>query len=53
MQQLYHLTKLSTNITETKISYLDLMITPSPQIVPCAYIRNAVSKNKPFKKNNI
>lgn len=50
MHHLYHLTKSSTNITETASSYLDLMITPSPQTVPCAYITNAVSKNKPFKR---
>ncbi|WP_419611672.1 reverse transcriptase domain-containing protein [Thiolapillus sp.] len=63
--QLYQLINSPTRITETTSSCLDLIITQSPQLVtrtevlpaicsdhsvPCAYVRNTVIKNKPFKR---
>ena len=64
VHQLFQLTNSATRITESTSSYLDLIVTQSPHIVsrtkvlpaicsdhsvPCAYIRNTVIKNKPFK----
>ena len=65
MHQLFQLTNSATRITESASSCLDLIMTQSPHIVsrtevlpaicsdhsvPCAYIRNTVIKNKPFKR---
>ena len=65
VHQLFQLTNSATRITELTSSCLDLIMTQSPQIVsrtevlpaiccdhsvPCAYIRNSVIKNKPFKR---
>ena len=65
VHQLFQLTNSATRITESTSSCLDLIMTPSPHIVsrtevllaicndhsvPCAYIRNTVIKNKPFKR---
>ena len=65
MHQLFQLTNSATRITELTSSCLDLIMTQSPHIVsrtevlpaicsdhsvPCAYIRNTVIKNKPFKR---
>ena len=64
VHQLFQLTNSATRITESTSSCLDLIMTQSPHIVsckevfpaicsdhsvPCAYIRNTVIKNKPFK----
>ena len=65
VHQLFQLTNSATRITELTSSCLDLIMTQSPHIVsrtevlpaicsdhsvPCAYIRNTVIKNKPFKR---
>ena len=65
MHHLFQLTNSATRITESTSSCLDLIMTQSPHIVsrtevlpaicsdhsvPCAYIRNTVIKNKPFKR---
>ena len=65
MHQLFQLTNSAIRITESTSSCLDLIMTQSPHIVsrtevlpaicsdhsvPCAYIRNTVIKNKPFKR---
>ena len=65
MHQLFQFTNSATRITESTSSCLDLIMTQSPHIVsrtevlpaiwsdhsvPCAYIRNTVIKNKPFKR---
>ena len=65
VHQLFQLTNSKTRITESTSLCLDLIMTQSPHIVsrtevlpaicsdhsvPCAYIRNTVIKNKPFKR---
>ena len=65
MHQLFQLTNSATRNTESTSSCLDLIMTQSPHIVsrtevlpaicsdhsiPCAFIRNIVIKNKPFKR---
>ena len=65
VHQLFQLTNSATRITESTSSFLDLIMTQSPHMVtctevlpaicsahsvPCAYIRNTVIKNKPFKR---
>ena len=62
VHQLLQLTNSATRITESTSSCLDLIMTQSTHSdshksppcsghsVPCAYIRNTVIKNKPFKR---
>ena len=65
LHNLYQLTNSPTRITQTTNSCLDLIITQSPHLVtrtvvppaicsdhsaPCAYIRNTLTKNKPFNR---
>ena len=65
VHHLFQFTNSTTRITASTSSCLDLIMTQSPHIVsrtevlpaicsdhsvPCAYIRNTVIKNKPFKR---